>query len=72
MSERSTPFHCPYCGEEDLRPHEEVADDDTVTSPHGAWHCRGCLRAFSLKLLGVVRPSPTPAPSTTSTKEVTR
>ena len=23
---------------------------------HGSWECRGCLRAFSLKMLGLVRP----------------
>ena len=23
MSERAVPFHCPYCGDEDLRPHED-------------------------------------------------
>ena len=44
MSERAVPFHCPYCGDEDLRPHARTA--------HGAWECRGCLRAFSLKMLG--------------------
>ena len=22
MSERAAPFYCPYCGDEDLRPHE--------------------------------------------------
>jgi ribosomal protein L37AE/L43A len=47
VSERAVPFHCPYCGDEDLRPHE---------STQGAWECRSCLRAFSLKLLGLVRP----------------
>jgi hypothetical protein len=46
MTERAVPFHCPYCGDEDLRPHE---------AEHGAWECRSCLRAFSLKLLGLVR-----------------
>jgi ribosomal protein L37AE/L43A len=51
VSERAVPFHCPYCGEEDLRPHE---------AQHGAWECRACLRAFSLKLLGLLRP---PAPA---------
>lgn len=57
MSERAVPFHCPYCGEEDLRPHEVHSDDgETVTSPHGTWECHGCLRAFSLKMLGLVRP----------------
>lgn len=48
MSERAAPFHCPYCGEEDLRPHGDV---------HGAWECRSCLRAWSLKMLGLMRPT---------------
>lgn len=47
-TERAVPFHCPYCGDEDLWPREET---------HGAWECRSCLRAFSLKLLGIVRPT---------------
>jgi hypothetical protein len=45
--ERAVPFHCPYCGEQDLWPSEQG---------HGAWECRACLRAFSVKLLGLVRP----------------
>ncbi len=53
MSERGVPFHCPYCGGEDLWPHE-AADG----AGHGAWECRACLRAFSLKMLGLIRPSP--------------
>jgi ribosomal protein L37AE/L43A len=48
-AERAVPFQCPYCGDEDLRPHGDA---------HGAWECRVCLRAFSLKLLGLVRPTP--------------
>ncbi len=47
MTERGFPVHCPYCGEQDLWPHSEA---------HGSWECRGCLRAFSLKMLGLVRP----------------
>jgi transposase-like protein len=47
MSGRAVPFHCPYCGDEDLWPLEEG---------HGSWECRSCLRAFSLKLLGLLRP----------------
>jgi ribosomal protein L37AE/L43A len=43
-SERAAPLYCPYCGDEDLRPHEET---------HGAWECRSCARVFSLKLLGL-------------------
>jgi transposase-like protein len=42
---RGIPFHCPYCGDEDLRPSEEG---------HGAWECHACLRAFSLKMLGML------------------
>jgi transposase-like protein len=53
MNERAVPFHCPYCGDQDLRPFEDAHGD----SPHGQWECRACLRAFSLKLLGLVRPS---------------
>lgn len=46
MSEqRAVPFYCPFCGDEDLRPHEDV---------HGAWHCQSCTRVFSLKLVGLV------------------
>jgi len=49
MSERAVPFHCPFCGDEDLRPHE--AEDGPG---HGQWECRSCLRAFSLKMLGMI------------------
>ena len=56
-SSRGIPFHCPYCGDENLRPSEEG---------HGAWECHACLRAFSLKMLGMIaRPtlgSGTPVP----------
>jgi len=38
--ERATPFYCPYCGDEDLRPHGDKG---------GSWHCRGCARVFTLK-----------------------
>jgi len=47
MSERAAPFHCPYCGDEDLRPSE---------AGHGAWECHGCRRAFQLKFLGLLSP----------------
>lgn len=56
MSARAVPFHCPYCGDEDLRPHEVESPAGEVTSPHGSWECRSCLRAFSLKMLGQLRP----------------
>jgi ribosomal protein L37AE/L43A len=37
-----SPFHCPYCGEEELTPYED---------PVGSWLCRSCLRAFSVRLI---------------------
>ncbi|MGI5340698.1 hypothetical protein ACQEVS_26530 [Streptomyces sp. CA-181903] len=49
MSERAAPFHCPYCGDEDLRPHEEG---------HGAWECAACNRAFQLRFLGLLSRGP--------------
>ncbi len=55
---RGIPFHCPYCGDEDLRPSEEG---------HGAWECHSCLRVFSLTMLGMVaRPTRTASPTRTS------
>ncbi|GAA4973419.1 hypothetical protein GCM10023205_44870 [Yinghuangia aomiensis] len=69
MSERAAPFYCPYCGDEDLRPHEEG---------HGAWLCGACRRAFSLKYLGLVfreagsaGPAAQADPTTTPAKEAT-
>jgi transposase-like protein len=44
---RAVPFHCPYCGDEDLRPHGEK---------HGDWECRSCQRAFSLSFKGILNP----------------
>jgi ribosomal protein L37AE/L43A len=41
-STRAVPFHCPFCAEEDLRP-----------VPAGRWHCRSCLRVFSIEFHGV-------------------
>jgi transposase-like protein len=52
MSERMVPYHCPYCGDEDLRPH--VPDEGLG---HGQWECRSCLRAFSVKFIGLLRPA---------------
>ena len=53
MSEtRAVPFYCPFCGDEDLRPHS----DDSGRDQHGAWHCRACTRVFSLKFVGLARP----------------
>jgi transposase-like protein len=53
MTGRAVPFHCPFCGDEDLRPHGER---------HGEWECRSCLRAFSLRFLGLLA-APPPRPT---------
>ena len=42
MTERAVPFHCPYCGDENLFPREGA----------GAWECHSCLRAFTLRYTG--------------------
>lgn len=45
MSEQTTRqavMYCPYCAEETLFPIED-----------GGWECRSCLRAFSVKFLGL-------------------
>ena len=42
--ERVVPYNCPFCAEEDLRPH---------SSAPNAWYCRACLRIFSVKFLGM-------------------
>ncbi|MGK2874791.1 MAG: hypothetical protein ACSLEW_04005 [Nocardioides sp.] len=60
MSERAVPFHCPYCGETDLWPHQQAEQADGVG--HGQWECHGCLRAFALKSLGIVPPTRIAAP----------
>ncbi len=44
MSERAAPFYCPYCGDEDLRPHE---------GGHGQWLCRSCTRVFAVRFVGI-------------------
>lgn len=66
MSERATPQHCPYCADDDLRPHVVTDAAGEPTSPPGAWECRACLRAFSLRMLGQLdRPTGIPAPTPT-------
>lgn len=45
---RSTPLYCPYCGEEDLFPHE---------ASHGAWECHSCARVFTVKFNGLLNRS---------------
>lgn len=47
MSERTVLNHCPYCGDENLWPHESDQG-----SGHGEWECRSCLRAFKVTMIG--------------------
>ncbi len=58
MSARAVPFHCPYCGDENLWPHEAEEGSETG-SGHGQWECRSCLRAFKLTMIGQLRPPAT-------------
>lgn len=57
--ERAAPMYCPYCGDEDLRPHEDVlkalagADSDRLHR-RGAWECRSCTRVFSVRFIGLL------------------
>lgn len=57
-STRVVPYVCPFCGEEDLRPLEQ----------RSRWHCRSCLRVFSVAFFGLLRPdvaSPSATPPAT-------
>jgi transposase-like protein len=63
MTERASPFYCPYCGDEDLRPEEEENTAARSASVEGgggrragAWLCSGCRRVFSVKFIGLSIP----------------
>lgn len=69
---RATPYLCPFCGEEDLRPVEQPVEQP-VGPPAGArtgastdprWHCRSCLRLFSLSFHGLASPEVSTVPGT--------
>jgi predicted RNA-binding Zn-ribbon protein involved in translation (DUF1610 family) len=53
MTTRAVPFHCPYCGDEDLEPYEEATDAPRSHGTGSGWYCRSCSRAFKLKFLGI-------------------
>jgi hypothetical protein len=56
--QRAVPYHCPFCAEEDLRPLESGAVLSSGTQvQRPAWHCRSCLRAFSLTFHGLHSPA---------------
>jgi hypothetical protein len=50
---RAVPYFCPFCAEEDLRP---VASGEVPGLTRGGWHCRSCLRIFSLSFHGLHQP----------------
>jgi len=56
MTERATPFYCPYCGDEDLRPHEDERATAPAGSGHGrgGWLCGACRRVFSVSFAGLL------------------
>jgi ribosomal protein L37AE/L43A len=47
VSGHRSPFFCPYCGDEAIRPYGEK---------HGEWQCESCRRAFALKSVKVTDP----------------
>ncbi|MFC4335823.1 hypothetical protein [Salininema proteolyticum] len=57
MSARMVPYLCPYCGDEDLVPHE-----DETGEVKGAWHCHSCTRIFTVRYHGMEAPATTPVP----------
>lgn len=49
MSHGSSPFFCPYCGDEELVPYGET---------HGEWRCESCRKAFALRTVTQSQPVP--------------
>lgn len=47
---RATPYYCPYCGEQDLRP----------TAQERTWHCRTCERLWTLEFKRIGNPDAAP------------
>jgi predicted RNA-binding Zn-ribbon protein involved in translation (DUF1610 family) len=48
VTSRVVPYHCPYCGEEDLAPAER-----SENVPGAAWWCASCLRTFVVTFVGI-------------------
>ena len=62
--ERAFPNSCPYCGDDNLWPHQSSEDSPGF----GEWECRSCLRAFKLTMIGQLRhPTTTPTEITPTT-----
>ena len=58
-TQRAVPYHCPFCAEEDLRPVEPGAVPGLT---RGGWHCRSCLRVFTVAFHGIQQASAFSAP----------
>ena len=59
--DRIVAYFCPYCGGEDLRPHEAghepghgAGHEPGHGAGQGAWECRECARVFSVTFVGLV------------------
>jgi len=65
--ERAFPNSCPYCGDDNLWPHQSSEDSPGF----GEWECRSCLRAFKVNMIGQLRP-PASAHGSTSGTESSR
>jgi transposase-like protein len=48
---RAVPYYCPFCGDEDLRPHQEDTDSPRA---HGGWLCGACRRVFTVSMTGLM------------------
>jgi hypothetical protein len=57
---RTVPYLCPFCGEEDLRP-------TRTDTGQACWHCRSCLRLFSVAFHGLAAPEASALSSTRGT-----
>lgn len=67
MTARVVPYHCPYCGGEDLRPYAPELDStglDSDVEIKGGWHCADCTRVFAVKYHGMAAAPQYPAPPT--------
>jgi transposase-like protein len=63
VSRGAVPYVCPFCGEEDLRPTDLPARHGGAGNVAG-WHCRSCLRLFSLTFHGLAAPEVSSLPAT--------
>jgi len=50
---RAVPFYCPFCGEQDIRPADPVADTAVAAGGEAPWRCGSCDRVFALALVAI-------------------